>query len=246
MVYNLVIDADSLLYQCCYRHQYNYTDFEGNDKIYCKYELAYMDFVGAIYSMKSKIYGQFDLQKADSIKFEIIFSPKHTFRHNLTSTYKANRKSTNIIGIQELKILVESRLGATEIKLMEADDIVITRAYEKENVIIACIDKDIFKHSPVVCFNYLKWEWIDASTDDEIEQNYWVQAIMGDSTDGIKGAKGIGIKGAEKLVHDVMEPLTYDKYVSLFESEKDAILSMRLVRLDQFKTGELVLWKNHH
>lgn len=241
MVYNLVIDADSLLYQCCYRHQFSFAN-----TTLCKHELAYMDFAGAIYAMKSKIYGQFDLQKADSIEFEIVFSPKHTFRHNLTSTYKANRKGTDIVGIPELKTLVQSRLGMTEVPLMEADDIVITRAYEKENVIIACIDKDIFKHSPVPCFNYKKWEWIDAKTEDEIETNYWIQAIMGDSTDGIKGAKGIGIKGAEKLVYDVMEPLTYDKYVSLFESEEDAVLSMRLVRLDQFKTGELVLWKNHH
>jgi DNA polymerase I len=216
------------------------------ERKFCIYELAYMDFVGAIYAMKSKIYGQFDLQKDDSIEFEIIFSPKHTFRHEMTSTYKANRKSTDIVGIPELKILVQSRLGATEIELMEADDIVITRAYQKENVIIACIDKDIFQHSPVYCFNYLKWEWIAPSTEEEIEQRYWVQAIMGDSTDGIKGAKGIGVKGAEKLVYDIMEPLTYEKYVSLFETEEDAILSMRLVRLDQFKTGELVLWKNRH
>lgn len=241
MVYNLVVDADSLLYQCCYRHQFSFAN-----TTLCKYELAYMDFVGAIYAMKSKIYGQFDLQKADLIEFEIVFSPKHTFRHDLTSTYKANRKGTDIVGIPELKILVQSRLGATEIPLMEADDIVITRAYEKENVIIACIDKDIFTHSPVYCFNYTKWEWIAPSSEEEIEQRYWIQAIMGDLTDGIKGAKGIGIKGAEKIVYDIMEPLTYDKYVSLFESEEDAILSMRLVRLDQFKTGELVLWKNHH
>lgn len=243
MVYNLVVDADSLLYQCCYRHQFDFDfGYKETPIKMCRLELAYMDFVGAIYAMKSKIYGQFDLQKADSIEFEIVFSPKHTFRHDLTSTYKANRKGTDIVGIPELKILVESRLGATEIPLMEADDIVITRAYEKENVIIACIDKDIFTHSPVYCFNYSKWEWITPSSEEEIEQRYWVQAIMGDSIDGIKGAKGIGIKGAEKLVYDIMEPLTYEKYVSLFETEDDAILSMRLVRLDQFKTGELVLW----
>ncbi len=239
MTYNLVIDADSMLYQCCYRHQDEY-----EERKFCILELAYMDFVGAIYSIKSKIYGQFDLQKDDSIEFEIIFSPKHTFRHDLTSTYKANRKGTDIVGIPELKSMVQIRLGATEVPLMEADDIVITRAYEKENVIIACIDKDIFTHSPVYCFNYTKWEWIIPSSEEEIEQQYWIQAIMGDSTDGIKGVKGIGKVGAEKLVYDVFEPFTYDKYVSLFDSEEDAILSMRLVRLDQYKKGELVLWKN--
>ena len=69
--------------------------------------------------------------------------------------------------------------------------------------------------------------------------------LNSDSTDGIKGAKGIGKVGAEKLVYDLLEPLTYEKYVSLFESEDEAILSMRLVRLDQYKGGKLELWKNH-
>ena len=241
MEYNLVIDADSLLYSSCYRNQHNY---EG--RVFCTLEMAYMDFCGNVYGMKSAVWKQLDLQKDDVIETEIVFSPKHTFRNELSSTYKANRKGTDIIGIPELKELVRARIGATEADNLEADDIVISRAYEKKNVIIACIDKDVYMHSPVACFNYKKWEWIDGKTDDEIEQNYWIQAIMGDSTDGIKGAKGIGIKGAEKLVYDVMEPLTYEKYVSLFDSEEDAILSMRLVRLDQFKQGELVLWKNHH
>jgi 5'-3' exonuclease len=241
MVYNLVIDADSILYTSCYRHQDEY-----EHRKFCRVEQAYMDFCGTIYNIKSAMWKQLDLQKEDSIETEIIFSPKHTFRHDLTSSYKANRKGTDIIGIDQLKVLVLHRLSATEIELLEADDVVIYRAYSKPNVIIACIDKDVYMHSPVPCFNYNKWEWIDAKTEDEIETNYWVQAIMGDSTDGIKGAKGIGIKGAEKLVYDVFEPLTYDKYVSLFESEEDAVLSMRLVRLDQFKTGELVLWKNRH
>jgi len=255
MVYNLVIDADSLLYTSCYRHQYKLEkqlfDMDLGDnwtktETYCNLELAYMDFVGNIYGMKSALWKQFDLQKDDSIEFEIVFSPKHTFRNELSETYKANRKPTTIVGIQKLKSLIQSRLDATEMTGLEADDIVITRAYEKENVIIACIDKDVYLHSPVPCFNYKKWEWIDGKTNDEIEQNYWVQAIMGDSTDGIKGAKGIGIVGAEKLVYDLFEPFTYEKYISLFDSENEAILSMRLVRLDQFKTGELILWKNHH
>ena len=211
----------------------------------CKYELAYMDFVGTIYTMKSALWKQFDLQKDDAIETEIIFSPKHTFRHDLTSTYKANRKGSDIVGITELKLMVKTRLGATEVELLEADDIVITRAYEKENTVIACIDKDIYKHSPVTCFNYQKYEWIDKVDEDEIERNYYIQAIMGDSTDGIKGAKGIGQKGAEKLCFDIFNPMTYEKYISLFESEEEAILSMRLVRLDQYKKGELILWQNH-
>lgn len=236
MTHNLVIDADSLLYTSCYRHQLD----DG-----CKLELAYMDFVGTIYNIKSAMWKQLDLQKDDELDFHIVFSPKHTFRHELTDTYKANRPPTTIIGISQLKRMVKDRIGAIEVALMEADDIVITMAYEMDNVVIACIDKDIYTHSPVMCFNYKRWEWIGALSQEEIEDNYWIQALEGDSTDGIKGAKGVGIKGAEELVYDMFEPFTYEKYVDKFDSEDHAILSMRLVRMDQYKKGELVLWQNH-
>ena len=251
MVYNLVIDADSLLYTSCYRHQVivdkgTYEDFFGTQQqegfTYCNLELAYMDFVSSISRMKSAIWSKFELTKEDSIEFEIVFSPKKTFRNNLSPTYKANRKPSTIVGIGELKQLVVNRLGATEIKNLEADDIVITRAYEKENVIIGCIDKDIYTHSPVSCINYNKWEWTDAVDKETIEEEYYYQAIMGDSTDGIKGVVGIGKTGARALVSNALEPMTYEKYVSLFDTEEDAILSMRLIRMDQYKKGELVLW----
>jgi len=127
--------------------------------------------------------------------------------------------------------------------LIEADDIVITRAYEEENVYIACIDKDIFTHSPVECFNYNKWEWTDAVSPEDIENEYYYQAIMGDSTDGITGAKGIGKKGAENIVYNGFAQMTDQDFIEVFESEEEAILNMRLVRMDQFKKGELVLWQ---
>lgn len=251
MVYNLVIDADSMLYTCCYRHQVvveekMYEDFFGTQKqngyTYCKLEYAYMDFVSIIDRMRSMLWMKYELTKEDSVEFEIIFSPKKTFRNKLSSIYKSNRKATTIVGINDLKNMVFDRLNATQSDIVEADDLVISRAYESENVTIGCIDKDIYSHSPVPCINYKKWEWTDAVDEETIEEEYYYQAIMGDSTDCIKGVVGIGEKGARALVSNALEPMTYDKYVSLFDTKEDAILSMRLVRMDQFKNGELVLW----
>jgi len=236
MEVNLVIDADSILYTSCYRNQ----DIE---KQHWFPELAYKDFCSTVSNIESAVYKQYDLQKTDKLNTEIIFSPKKTFRHDLTNSYKANRKPTFIVGIKELKQMVSIRLGMTQIDNMEADDIVITRAYEKENVVIACIDKDIYTHSPVDCFNYKKWEWTEGLSEEQIDTNYWIQALMGDSTDGIKGAKGIGPKTAEKIVYSI-DGFDYDKYVSYFDSEEDAVLSMRLVRLDQYKNNKLKLWEN--
>lgn len=242
MVYNIVVDADSMLYTSCYRNQ-----LTNGEEITCDLEWAYVDFVGQIYNIKSLVFKQFDLQKNDSIKIEVIFSPRKTFRHELEPSYKANRKPTSIVGIQELKTIVSARIGSTMILGFEADDVVITRAYEESSsnteVVIACIDKDILLHSPVWCIDYKNFTFHMPKSEEEINLAYYKQAIKGDSTDNIKGVKGIGEVGAEKLCSDLENPMDFAKFCSLFETEEDALLSMRLVRLDQYKNGKLVLWE---
>ena len=235
MTYNLAIDADSILYTNCYRHQ-------DIDMIHWFPELAYKDFCSQISGIESALYKQYDLQKEDKIETEIIFSPKKTFRNELSELYKASRKPTLIVGIAELKQMVSIRLGMTQIENLEADDIVITRAYEKENVIIACIDKDIFTHSPVPCFNYKKWSWTEAMEQEAIELEYMYQAIMGDSTDGVVGIKGKGKVFAQDFVYGIDTP-TLEDWANLYSSREEAILQMRLVRMDMYKKGELILWE---
>jgi len=242
----LVVDADSILYTACYRNQ---EPFE--------LELAYMDFVTKVNNVKREY---FNLIKEDYIvgyyrgkpkydvplDFKVIFSPKKTFRNELTDTYKSNRKPTTIEGISILKELVKERLDirVEEWENIEADDVVVWYAYNVENTVIGCIDKDIIDHSPVKCFNYKKWEWTEPIDEETIEDNYWIQALTGDSTDGIKGAVGIGPKKAEAIV---LNPLSFDgweTYKTNFDSDEEAILSMRLVRMDQLnKDKELELWE---
>ena len=236
MIYNLVIDADSMLYQSCYRHQ-------DIDLMHWHPELAYKDMVSNISGIESAVYKQYDLQKTDKLTTEIIFSPKKVFRHDIYDDYKANRPPVTLVGISELKQMISIRLGMTQVENIEADDLVITRAYEKENVIISCIDKDILDHSPVECFNYKKWEWSPALDQETIEQNYLLQGLLGDSSDNIKGAKGIGKAKAPKLVYSI-DGFGWDEFVTKFNSEDEAIMTMRLVRLDQYTTkGGLKLWE---
>ncbi|NOQ31137.1 MAG: hypothetical protein GQ570_08455 [Helicobacteraceae bacterium] len=262
MTYNLVIDADSILYTSCYNAQL--ADKKSIDVSYTEevrkasfnIEKAYLYFCAKVARIEAMVYSRHreehikgnwrgkDIIDGLNINIEIIFSPKHTFRNDLSDIYKANRKPSAIFGISDLKKLVKERYGATEVPNLEADDIVITRAYEQDNVYIACIDKDITTHSPVDCINYNEWEWSDYVDAETIENNYYYQALLGDPTDNIKGAKGIGERGATALCDNLMEPMTYDIFISKFTDEEEAILNMRLVRLDQYKKGELELWVN--
>jgi len=249
MTYNIAIDADSILYTACYRNQ-----VQIDDKVDLDLEMAYMDFCSKIARIKSTVWNKHKEEHIDryyhgkpiykglNIVFNLYMSPKHTFRHDLSELYKANRKPTDIVGIGDLKQLVYERLGYTEIPLMEADDLVITQAYEVENTYIACIDKDIYKHSPVDCINYNTWEWTSGLDETKIEENYIHQAIWGDSTDNIKGAKGKGEKFADSFTNNMIDEWTYETWQELYTNSEEAELNMRLVRLDQFKNGELELW----
>jgi len=245
--YNLVIDADSILYTSCYRNQsvnlkgkQQYTAEEIRKSF--NLELAYMDFVSKISLIKSQVYKELELDNTNTVNYEIFFSVKKTFRNKLTETYKANRKPSTVYGISELKELIIYRIGATIDDIVEADDMVMTRAYQKDNVIIACIDKDIYTHSPAPCINYKTWEWFPGLSQEQIEINYWKQALQGDSVDGIKGAKGIGKVKANNLVDERNGFFNYYLFVEQFETEAEAILNMRLVRMDQYLNNKLELW----
>ena len=240
------IDADSLLYKACYRSQLvntkkngcDYTDKEREDSL--DLEMAYFEFCGIIAGIRTAVDKKFWEENAETEKltvtFDIVFSPKKTFRHDIYPAYKANRKPSNIFGLSELKKLVRSRLDTIEIDNVEADDIVMH--YE----LIACIDKDIINHSPVPCFNYSKWEWSEGLDQETIERNYYYQALLGDSTDNIKGAKRIGKKGANDAVYDMLEPIE-ESFETFFQSREEAEMNMRLVRMDQWSPEKgVVLW----
>jgi len=242
--YNLVIDADSILYTSCYNSQLvnkksiGVEHSEEARKASFNIEKAYMYFCSKVARIEAMVYLR---HKEEHIKGEwrgkpiidglvintsLFFSPKHTFRNDLSPIYKANRKPSEIFGIGDLKKLVMERYGAIEIPNLEADDLVITEAYEKEND----------------CINYNEWEWYEGLEQETIEENYIYQAILGDSTDNIKGCKGKGKAFADKFVNNALEPWTYESWMNLYENSEEAILQMQLIRLDQYKKGELELW----
>ena len=239
------IDADSILYKACYRSQLvnlkdgpKYTDKEREDSL--DLEKAYFEFCGIIAGIRTAVHKKFWEENTEeeklTVTFDIVFSPKKTFRHDIYPAYKANRKPSNIFGLSELKKLVQSRLDPIEIDNVEADDVVMH--YE----LIACIDKDIIDHSPVPCFNYNKWEWSEGLSAEDIENNYYIQALQGDSTDNIKGAIGIGKKKAELIVYDPFEDIR-DTFHTYFKSKEEAEMNMRLVRMDQWSPEKgVVLW----
>jgi DNA polymerase-1 len=178
-----------------------------------------------------------------------------TFRHEITDTYKANRPPAP----DELHAQVEpikeffELIGIPEISKAgyEADDVLATLAenYKKDyNVIIVTGDKDFAQivDEQVTLYDPSKEKVTDF---DGVIEKYGLKpeqfvdylAICGDSADNIPGVRGIGPKGAAKLLQEfgtlenVYENLNsisakgiHDK---LIESKEEAFLSRKLAAI---------------
>lgn len=141
--------------------------------------------------------------------FEIYLSGKNNFRYQIFPEYKVGR-----IGAYRPKWEKQCRQylldewGAKEIDGCEADDWLGVRQTELGDQSIICsIDKDmnmipgwhyswpIMRNGEVVREGNTYYV-----TPEEGLYHFYYQLLVGDSTDGIKGAKGIGPKKAVKIL----------------------------------------------
>ncbi|MGH1467620.1 MAG: DNA polymerase I [Bdellovibrionales bacterium] len=200
-----------------------------------------------------------------TIKLLKDFEPSHmvycrdrkepSFRKELDPRYKANRsdmpedlalqmpyieKLTSVLGIPQI-----------DMKGYEADDVIGSLSHwgtaNDFEVVIVSGDKDFAQliNKDVVMFDPMKSKTMDVSAVKERwgvtpEQFIDYLAIVGDSSDNIPGVRGIGPKGAEKLLNDfndldgVYENLDKTKGATLkklTESKDEAYLSKKLVSI---------------
>ncbi|MCK5584316.1 MAG: hypothetical protein KAI33_11010, partial [Elusimicrobiales bacterium] len=169
--------------------------------------------VGALYGFYKMLSSLMKKKKPDYMV--VCFdSPGKTFRNEIFSEYKANRKETDPALKNQLNIArdLTRALGLKPLYLSgyEADDIISTaaREFSEKNIeiIIVSGDKDI---AQLVGKNIKLWDAQNPSYTDEegVFKKFSVKpdgildylSLIGDSSDNIPGAKGIGPKGALKL-----------------------------------------------
>lgn len=192
----------------------------------------------------------------------ICFSCKRqdNFRLGVNPEYKANRntepwrKPPNFKEMRD-QLINENWLDSYRVEVadnLEADDILGLLA--KPEDIIVSIDKDMMT---IPCHHVnlrrlgeepLKIHPIEA------EKFFMVQAIMGDSVDGIKGVKGIGKVRAERMLEGAEQEDFWPTVVAAYEKakyaepEQEALMTARLVYILKekedynWKTGEVKLW----
>jgi len=253
-----LIDADTIIYAACSGNEYAedmlgeemYTPEEWNSMLadpqydateHCVWRV---DMNKVIESAKERIS---EIQTATFTKsVELYFSHGPNFRHLVDTMYKANRGSTRYPpGLLEGKLILAEEYAGEICDGVEADDAVVyLKRVHPEKYVLVAVDKDVLNAVPGKHYNYYrsvkysiapKWVII---TKEHAEKWFYVQVLMGDSTDNIRGCPGIGPKKAEKALIGKETP--YERWsavVELFKSknltEKDAIKDARLINMHQ-------------
>jgi hypothetical protein len=197
-----LIDADSLLYK-------GIEDFG-----------AYQDRIDEIITQV--------VQDTKSSHYRVFLeSPKnYTFRKILYPDYKSNRVNKELpANFKEIKqYIIETYNPYLSIGVETDDSVVATHRYLKENypltdVVLAVNDKD-YKTFPVTIYDLYHGRFGDVSTvnKQDANTNFWIQMLMGDSSDGVKAIPNIGMVKAKKLLEFAYNPFiaTYRQYYSVY------------------------------
>jgi len=186
--------------------------------------------------------------------------PGPTFRHERFADYKATRERMPedlVTQLDDIREVVRAHgIAIFERPGFEADDVIGTLARQGEargdEVLIVTGDKDLMQlvSDRIRLYNVFKpkvdlviegFEEVDAKFGTTPDHVIDVLAIMGDSSDNIPGVKGIGEKGATKLiaqfgsVEGVLEHLDEVKGKAREHLERDReqlLMSLELVKID--------------
>ncbi|CAB4240888.1 Exo 5'-3' exonuclease (including N-terminal domain of PolI) [uncultured Caudovirales phage] len=149
------------------------------------------------------------LQKVQANSYRAFLTGSKNFRKEIYPEYKANRTSPKPKWLQECREYAIANLGvevATE--NLEADDML--GIFQTSDTIICSLDKDLLQ----IKGKHFQWSiqggpedkrWVKPDnfiTQTELEGSrlFYEQCLKGDTSDNVKGVKGLGEAKAKKLL----------------------------------------------
>lgn len=217
---NLLVDLDSLLYKAVYKicdYQTIKQWFcQGQTKDWMRREIVELS-VNRMVNMMDHIIHEIEQTGivCDDVEYYLTVCPKSK-RKILYPDYKVKRKPNKWVSLCR-KYLLDANFAIHHPE-WEADDLVADRAGElgETECCIVSMDKDL-KNIPGVHFNFYRprakadeygilteQEMVGLAfvSSEDAYYNFWSQMLIGDSTDNIKGAKGIGKVRAAKILNE--------------------------------------------
>jgi len=133
---------------------------------------------------------------------------KANFRYAVDSNYKANRPPTPDFVVKWRPVIhneFKNNWGFLPVEGMEADDAVAIAVNkyrdQYDEIVVATFDKDL-KQIPNIIFYNMRTHKMEEISKIEAYRNFYIQMLMGDTSDNIPGLKGIGKVSAFKILKD--------------------------------------------
>lgn len=190
-----LIDADLIQYQYSIANQNN----DGSTNLGTAIEQA----LRAVETITNRTFAE---------RTTLVFSGQANYRKRLNRCYKANRNGDKPILLNQLRQAMCSHYNHIIVPGLEADDILGILCTEKgldETRVLVSYDKDM-RTLPVNLYNS-KTDEFSTITEVDAEIAFWTQCITGDTTDGYYGIPGMGPKGAEPLVAEIIMQNTLEE-----------------------------------
>lgn len=276
----IIIDADTIAFAACSVCQYEAVDISPDrehavydESLGCFRDInideAVLHAKGKVELILERIGGKkkntelhFTMSR-DNFRNQLL---KEAFPNNPELWYKAHRSDREKkppVGLSACKEQLAIHFKSFYWLNIEADDAVVERKYAlKDNAILVCVDKDIYKNTPDFGqphWNYYEAPWLAnpiamkwiPMDEEEALYNLYMQAIIGDRSDNVPGLPGIGPKKAAAFLELGMSEeelwegvkAAYNKHCKYGDPEQMAILNMRLVNMNQTTDGEVSLWQ---
>lgn len=178
------------------------------------------------------------LEKTQCDSYVFVLSSRENFRKDINPEYKANRKKVDkketFPFFDEIQDWCMEYLKPFIQEPLEADDVLgIYATAQPDKVVICSIDKDL-NTVPGWHYNWGKEDnTVYLVTEQEADNEFYIQCLAGDRTDNYFGIKGIGPKKAEKLLDK--HGWTWEGVVKSYEehdcSYEDCLLNARMARI---------------
>ena len=238
----LLIDADWLLYAACSA---------------CECDIRWDEWINTLHLEQSdaKSYITHQVQKwqeATGVNDVVMcLSSYPTFRHQLSTEYKANRTGRRKpLGLRDLRTWLSAEWPTRCHENLEADDvmgILMTNGQYRDPIMVTA-DKDM----RTIPGKLLRMDAMEINTLGDANRNWMTQALVGDTSDNYPGLKGFGPVKAEKLLADCKTlPEMWDTVVGAYrkggETFGAALLNARMARILRygdydFTSGSVELW----
>lgn len=206
-----LVDADVITYTCGFaveKTTHITPDGEhfstlGKAKLHCsdvsliKREVEYEPLDHCLHLVKNCL--QQIQNRTSCTEMRIFLSGENNFREKIATIkpYKGNRPARKPHWYNEIRQYLIDIRGAEVVQGMEADDAM--GIYSVANRTIICtVDKDLDQIEGLH-YNFKKDTIYDIDTYSAL-RNFYIQLLMGDSTDNIRGVPGIGKQRARKLL----------------------------------------------